>query len=100
MVRKTNAEDKSFLTFDEPAEDKAAILAAVADAESKDLYEYGLLTSRFFMIMQNGQINSSINRTGFSASRENIERILGKMDRVLPKDIYEIAKFAPGNPVA
>ena len=100
MARKTNAEDKSFLTFDEPAEDRAAILAAVADAESKDLYEYGLLTSRFFMIMQDGMINSSINRSGFSASRENIGRILGKMDRVLPKNIYEIAKFAPGNPAA
>lgn len=100
MVRKTNAEDKSFLTFDEPAADKAAILAAVADAESKDLFEYGLLTSRFFMIIQNGLINSSINRSGFSASKENIARILGKMDRVLPKDIYEIAQFAPGNPPA
>ena len=100
MARKTNDEDKAFLTFDEPAEDKAAILAAVADAESKDLYEYGLLTHRFFMIMQNGMINSSINRTGFAASRENIGRILGKMDRVLPKDIYEIAKFSPGNPPA
>jgi len=94
MVRKTNAEDKSFLTFDEPAADKAAILAAVADAESKELFEYGLLTSRFFMIIQNGLINSSINRTGFIASRENIGRILGKMDRALPKDIYEIAQFA------
>jgi hypothetical protein len=94
MVRKTNAEDKSFLTFDEPAGDKAAILAAVADAESKELFEYGLLTSRFFMIIQNGLINSSINRTGFIASRENIGRILGKMDRALPKDIYEIAQFA------
>ena len=100
MVRKTNAEDKSFLTFDEPAEDKAAILAAVADAESKDLFEYGILTSRFFMIIQNGLINSSINRTGFSASKENISRILGKMDRVLPKVVYEIDKFAPGNPPA
>ena len=100
MVRKTNAEDKAFLTFDEPAGDKAAILAAVADAESKDLYEYGLLTSRFFMIMQNGMINTSINRSGFAASRENISRILGKMDRELPKVIYEVAKFAPGNPIA
>ena len=100
MARKTNAEDKQFLTFDEPAEDKAAILAAVADAESKDLYEYGLLTSRFFMIMQNGMINTSINRSGFAASRENIGRILGKMDRELPKVIYEVAKFAPGNPIA
>ena len=94
MVRKTNAEDKSFLTFDEPAGDKAAILAAVADAESKDLFEYGLLTSRFFLIIQNGLINSSINRTSFVATKENIGRILGKMDRVLPKDIYEIAQFA------
>ena len=100
MARKTNAEDKSFLTFDEPAGDKAAILAAVADAESKDLYEYGMLTSKFFMIMQNGQINSSINRSGFSASRANIGRILGKMDRELPKVIYEIAPFADGNPPA
>lgn len=94
MVRITSAEDKQFLTFDEPATDKALILAAVADAETKGLFEYGLLTSRFFMVMQNGQINSSINRTGFAASRENIGRILGKMDRVLPKDIYEIAQFA------
>ena len=94
MARKTNVEDKQFLTFDEPAGDKAAILAAVADAESKDLFEYGLLTSKFFMIMQNGMINSSINRSGFAATKENIARILGKMDRVLPKDIYEIAQFA------
>ena len=94
MVRKTNPEDKQFLTFDEPAADKAAILAAVADAESKDLYEYGLLTARFFLIMQDGMINSSINRTSFVATRKNIGRILNKMDRVLPKDIYEIAKFA------
>jgi len=94
MVRKTNAEDKSYLTFDEPAGDKAAILAAVADAESKDLFEYGLLTSRFFLIIQNGLINSSINRSSFVATKENIGRILGKMDRVLPKDIYEIAQFA------
>ena len=94
MVRKTNPEDKQFLTFDEPAADKAAILAAVADAEGKDLFEYGLLTSRFFLIIQNGLINSSINRTGFAATKDNIARILGKMDRVLPKDIYEIAQFA------
>jgi len=94
LARKTNVEDKQFLTFDEPAGDKAAILAAVADAESKDLFEYGLLTSKFFMIMQNGMINSSINRSGFAATKENIARILGKMDRVLPKDIYEIAQFA------
>ena len=100
MVRKTNAEDKSFLTFDEPAEDKNAILAAVEDAEKRDLYEYGLLTSRFFMIMQNGMINTSINRSGFVASRENIGRILGKMDRVLPKVVYEIDKFVQGNPPA
>lgn len=100
MVRKTNAEDKSFLTFDEPAEDKAAILAAVADAESKDLFEYGLLTTKFFLIMQNGLINTSINRSCFAASRQNIARILGKMDRVLPKVVYEIDKFIIGNPPA
>jgi hypothetical protein len=93
MVRKTSAEDKSFLTFDEPVEARAAILAAVADAETKDLYEYGLLTPRFFMIMQNGMINSSINRQSFTATRENIERILNKMDRTMPKVVYEIAKF-------
>ena len=100
MVRKTNAEDKSFLTFDEPAEDKAAILAAVEDAEKRDLYEYGLLTQRFFMIMQNSMINTCINRSGFVASRENIGFILGKMDRVLPKVVYEIDKFVQGNPPA
>lgn len=93
MARKITPEGKSFLTFDEPAGDKAAILAAVADAEGKDLYEYGLLTSRFFMIIQNGMINSCINRTDIRASRPNIKWILGKMDREIPKVVYEIDKF-------
>jgi hypothetical protein len=93
MVRKATAETISYLTFDEPVEDRAAIIAAVKDAEAKELYEYGMLTQRFFMIIQNGMINSSINRQSFVATRENIAAILGKMDRVMPKVIYEIAKF-------
>jgi len=93
MVRKTNAEDRTFLTFDEPVTDKVAILAAVEDAESKNLYEYGLLTQKYFLIMQNGMINTSINRSSFIATKENISKILSKMDRTLPGQIYEIAKF-------
>ena len=93
MVRKTNDEDRSFLTFDEPVEDKAAILAAVTDAESKDLYEYGLLTRRFYIIMQNGMINTCINRQSFVATESGIEKILNKIDRTRPKVEYQIAKF-------
>lgn len=93
MVRKTNAEDRSFLTFDEPVEDKPAILAAVDEAEAKNLYEYGLLTKRFYIIMQNGMINSCINRSSFVATEAGIERILNKMDRTRPKVEYQIAKY-------
>ena len=95
MVRKSNEEDIEFLVFDEPISDRPAILAAVVDAEKKELYEYGLLTRKFFMIMQNGMINTSINRTSFLATRAGIEKILNKLGRTMPKDVYEVAKFGP-----
>ena len=100
MVRKFSEEDIQFSIFDEPAKDQPAIIAALKDAEAKGLYEFGVLTSRFFTIYVNATMNSSINRSGFSASRANISRILGKMGRELPKEIYEVAKFADGNPPA
>lgn len=93
MVRKTSPEDRSFLTFDEPVEDRPKILAAVDDAEAKGLYEYGLLTNRFFMIIQNGQINTSINRSSFKATKTFIERLLAKLERTMPVVVYEVAPF-------
>ena len=100
MVRKFSEEDMEFSTFDEPVEDRAAIIAALKDAEAKELYEFGMLTKRFFIIYVNATMNSSINRSGFAASRANIARILSKMGRALPTVIYEVAPFAPGNPPA
>ena len=97
MVRKTNDEDRTFLTFDEPITDKAAILAAVDDAESKNLYEYGLLTQKYYLIMQNGMINTSINRSSFIATQEGIEKILNKIGRTRPTVEYQIAKFNDTN---
>jgi len=94
LVRKTNPEDRSFMTFDEPVADKPKILAAIEDAEKRDLFEYGVLTSRFFMIIQNGMINTCINRTSFAATKPVIEKILSKLERELPKDVYEIVPFA------
>jgi hypothetical protein len=93
MVRKFSEEDIQFSLFDEPATSQAAIRAALVDAESKELYEFGVLTTRFFTIYQNAQMNSSINRTGFVATRANITKILGKMGRALPDVIYEVDKF-------
>ena len=100
MTKKFSEEDIQFAIFDENPADQPAIRAALLDASSKDLYEFGLLTRKFFIIYQNALMNSSINRSGFAASRENIARILGKMGRELPKVIYEVAPFAPGNPPA
>ena len=94
MARKTSVEDRAFLTFDEPVEDRPKILAAVDDAEAKGLYEYGMLTKKFFMIIQGGQINTSINRTSFQANRAFIERLLGKLERTMPAVVYEIDQFA------
>ena len=93
-------EDIQFAIFDENPVDQPAIRAALLDAQSKQLYEFGLLTNRFYITYQNFQMQASINRTGFAASRENITRILGKMGCTLPKIVYEVAAFAPGNPPA
>jgi len=94
MVRKFSEEDIAFSTFDEPAADQSAIIAALKDAEAKELYEFGVLTKRFFTIYQNAMMNTSINRTSFVATRANISKILGKMGREIPKVVYEVDKFA------
>jgi hypothetical protein len=94
MVRKFSEEDIAFSTFDEPAADQPAIIAALKDAEAKELYEFGVLTKRFFTIYQNAMMNTSINRTSFVATRANISKILGKMGREIPKVVYEVDKFA------
>ena len=54
MVRKMNEADKSYLTFDEMPSVQPCLLKSVEDAESKDLYEYGLLSPHFYYIIQNG----------------------------------------------
>ena len=93
-IHKLTEEDIVYATFDENPNVQPAIRAALVDAEARGLYEFGLLTPRFFIIYQNFQMNTSINRTSFAASRENISKILSKLGRELPKVIYEVAPFA------
>ena len=98
-MHKLTEEDITYASFDENPNVQPAIRAALIDAEAKALYEFGLLTPKFFIIYQNFQMNTSINRTSFAATRENITKILGKLGRELPKVIYEVAPFA-GAPAA
>ena len=87
MVRKMNEADRHFLVFDEDDETGRKMLAAVDDAQAKNLYEYLLVGPKSFYVIQNGLINSS-GRPGYALMDAEIDRILKRMGKEMPKAIY------------
>ena len=81
------AVDKHFLVFDEFEETGKKMLAAVADAEAKGLYEFLLVGDISFYVIQNGLINAS-GRPMMALTDEEIDRLMKKMGREMPKAIY------------
>lgn len=79
--------DKHFLVFDESEVTGQKMLAAVADAEGKGLYEFLLVGDISFYIIQNGMINAS-GRPMMALTDAEIERLLKRMGREMPKAIY------------
>jgi hypothetical protein len=88
MVRKMNEADHHYLEFDEMPSVWPCLQNSVHDAESKELYEYGLLSPHFYYIVQNGMINTCIDRSSFTASRLFIRKILTKMHVCSPRAEY------------
>ena len=83
MVRKMTDDCKSYLTDDEMPSVRPCLLSSVEDAEKKGTYEYGILSPHFYYIIQDGMINTCIDRSSFTATRLFIRKILAKM-HVLP----------------
>jgi len=83
-----NDEDKSYLIFDELPSVRPCLLNSVFDAESKNTYEYGMLSPHFYYIIQNGMINTCIDRSSFTATRLFIRKILVKMHVCSPRVEY------------
>jgi hypothetical protein len=88
MVRKMNEEDHEYLEFDELPSVRPCLRTSVHDAETKGLYEYGILSPYFYYIIQNGMINTCINRSSFTATRLKIRGILAKMKVLSPRVEY------------
>jgi len=88
MVRKMNDKDHEYLEFDEMPSVRPCLQNAVHDAESKDTYEYGILSPHFYYIIQNGLINTCIDRSSFTATRLFIRKILTKMRVCSPRVEY------------
>jgi len=91
MARKMSESDHEYLEFDEMPSVRPRLRAAVHDAESKDLYEYGLLSPHFYYIIQNGMINTCIDRYFYTASKVWIRKVLAKMHVIPPRTEYYCA---------
>jgi hypothetical protein len=91
MVRKMNEADHEYLEFDEMPGVRPCLRDSVHDAENKDLNNYGLLSPHFYYVIQNGMINSCIDRSSFTASRLVIRKILAKMHVLTPRTEYYCA---------
>lgn len=87
MVRKMSAVDKHFLVFDEDPKTGDKMLAAVADAELKNLAEYLLVGDKSFYIIRQGMIGTS-GRPGYALMDAEIEKILKRMGVEMPTAIY------------
>jgi hypothetical protein len=88
MVKKMSDEGKSYLLFDEMPSVRPCLLNSVEDAEQKGTYEYGMLSPHYYYIVQNGTINTCIDRSSFTATRLFIRKILAKMKVLSPRAEY------------
>jgi hypothetical protein len=86
-----NDADHEYLEFDEMPSVRPCLRESVHNAESKDLYEYGLLSPHFYYIIQNGMINTCIDRHFYTASKLWIRKVLAKMGVLSPRTEYYCA---------
>ncbi len=91
MARKMNEADHEYLEFDEMPGVRPCLRDSVHDAEKQDLYEYGILSPHFYYIIQNGQINTCIDRQFYTVSKIWIRKVLAKMHVLAPRTEYYCA---------
>ena len=75
---------------------RPCLMASVDDAESKNLYEYGLLSPHFYYIIQNGEINTCVDRYFYTFTKVWIRKVLTKMHVLVPRAEYYCAPVASG----
>ena len=88
MVRKMNDKDRSYLLIDEMPRVHNCLNSAVDDAETNDYNDYGILSPHFYYIIQNGTINTCIDRSSFTATRIRIQSILSRLGVFYPRHEY------------
>lgn len=94
MVRIMNEEDHKYLEFDEMPSVRECLRSAVHEAERLSLYEYGILSPHYYYIIQNGMIQTCIDRSSFTATRIFIRKILSRMRVVYPRVEYLCSPMA------
>jgi hypothetical protein len=87
-MRKMNEKDREYLIFDEMPRVQPCLLAAVDNAEGREVNYYGLLSPHFYYIIDNGMIETCIDRSSFTATRIRIRSILAKIKVFAPRDEY------------
>jgi hypothetical protein len=87
-MRKMNEKDREYLIFDEMPRVQPCLLAAVDNAEGREVNDYGLLSPHFYYIIDSGMINTCIDRASFTATRIRIRSILSKIKVFAPRDEY------------
>jgi len=87
-MRKMNDEDRHYLVFDEMPRVQPCLLSAVDNAAAREVNYYGLLSPHFYYIIDNGMIETCIDRSSFTATRIRIRSLLSRMRVFAPRDEY------------
>lgn len=87
-MRKMNDVDKHYLVMDEMPRVQPCLLAAVDNAEGREINYYGLLSPHFYYIVESGTINTCIDRSSFTATRIRIRSLLSRIKVFEPRDEY------------
>lgn len=81
-------ESREYLTFDELPRVRPCLLTAVDNAEGREVPYYGLLSPHFYYIINQGQIETCIDRTWLTAPRLYIRKFLVRFKVLEPRDEY------------
>jgi hypothetical protein len=87
-MRKMNDVDRHYLVMDELPRVQPCLLAAVDNAEAREVNYYGLLSPHFYYIIRDGMNATCIDRSSFTATRLVIRKLLSRILVFEPRDEY------------
>nr|WP_319375249.1 hypothetical protein [uncultured Methanoregula sp.] len=94
--RKMDQESRDWLVNDELPRERSCILAGVDDAEKKELYRFAVWTSRFYSIIENGEIQTTIDSSSWTSDWALLDKTLKRMGVERPADEYLCYRGSPG----